>query len=837
MAAPRRSRLSLRRGLGPLAALSSAVLGAALLSLLPVSSASADTAPMPPVTTPTVSADVLPTVQVTGVVWSQVTIGSRVYATGSFTSARPAGSPAGSNETPRSNILAFDITTGALISSWAPALNAQGLGITASPDGNYVYVVGDFTTVNGVTRRRAAKIDATTGALVTSFNPNPDAQARAVAVSGDTVYLGGSFSVVGGQPRSHLAAISGSTGALTTWAPVADQTVYAIVAPTGSARVVVGGRFTTLNGVGARGSGAVDAITGATLAFPANQTAYDYGPDAAIYSLTTDGTNVYATGYNYLVNGNAASGGNFESVFAASVATGALVWISGCRGDTYSSAVVAGVVYSVSHAHDCAAIGGHPQSNPWTYQRAMAFQAAPAADGRVNTGGNFSGRPAPELLHWFPSLTVGSVTGQSQAAWSVTGNGQYVVLGGEFPTVNGVAQQGLVRFAVSTIAPNKQGPQGSAELAPTVASPETGRVRVSWTAAYDRDNRRLTYELLRGSALSSATVVATLTQDSSWFSRPAMFAIDQNAAAGSTQAYRVRVKDAFGNTLVGPTTTATIAEGTARGTYSTVVEGDGAAHLWRLGEASGSVGYDYAAADDLVLGTPVTRGAAGAMVNETTARSTTFSGTATVPASTRSAVPGPQSFAEELWFRTTTTSGGKLLGFGGSSTGTSSNYDRHLYLTNAGNLVFGLYTGGVRTVTSPRAYNDGQWHHVVGEPGRLRRRAVGRRHPRRRRRRDHLRPGVLGLLAGRRRQPQRVAGPAGVRGRRRQHRGRRRYTGAPDVRPGPGPLPRQRPEPGRAEPAADGRVHRDPVEPRGRLRRQRLVRRRRLGGGLGVGVR
>jgi len=27
--------------------------------------------------------------------------------------------------------------------------------------------------------------------------------------------------------------------------------------------------------------------------------------------------------------------------------------------------------------------------------------------------------------------------------------------------------------------------------------------------------------------------------------------------------------------------------------------------------------------------------------------------------------------------------------------------------------VFGLYTGGYKVVTSPAAYNDGQWHYVV----------------------------------------------------------------------------------------------------------------------------
>jgi hypothetical protein len=92
------------------------VVGTAALGLLgalvPTVPAAADTAPVPPVTTPTVSADALPTVQINGVVWAQAIVGNRVYATGQFTSARPAGSPAGSNETARSNILAYDLTTG-----------------------------------------------------------------------------------------------------------------------------------------------------------------------------------------------------------------------------------------------------------------------------------------------------------------------------------------------------------------------------------------------------------------------------------------------------------------------------------------------------------------------------------------------------------------------------------------------------------------------------------------------------------------------------------------------------------------------------------------------------
>ncbi|MGH8979315.1 MAG: hypothetical protein ACRDV7_14640, partial [Acidimicrobiia bacterium] len=71
----------------------------------------ADTAPDDPALE-TVSAAALPTVQINGVVWNQVIVGNRVYATGQFSQARPAGAAAGTNQTPRSNILAYDLTTG-----------------------------------------------------------------------------------------------------------------------------------------------------------------------------------------------------------------------------------------------------------------------------------------------------------------------------------------------------------------------------------------------------------------------------------------------------------------------------------------------------------------------------------------------------------------------------------------------------------------------------------------------------------------------------------------------------------------------------------------------------
>ena len=675
---------------------------------LPALPAAADTAPVSPATATTVSADVLPTVQINGVVWAQVIVGNTVYATGKFTTARPAGSPAGSNEVTRSNIVAYNLTTGVLNTSWAPSLNAQGMAIAASPDGSRIYVVGDFTQVNGVNRYRVAAFDASTGALL-NFNPALNARARAMAVTADgTVYVGGSFTTANSQNRTRLAAFS-PTGTVLPWAPAADAEVLAMTAPPNSGKIIVGGRFANLATTPDYGLGALDASTGAVLPFAANGTVQNGGPDAGIWQLSSDATQVYGAGYTF------GGGGNFEGSFGARTDTGAITWINGCRGDVYSTAPIGGVLYSVGHPHDCGMIGQYPQTDPWTYQRATATTTTPGADGRVNTYGNFTGVPAPEYLHWLPTLTAGTVTGQSQAAWSVTGTSQYVVLGGEFPSINGTAQQGLARFAIKDIAPNKQGPQGYAELQPTLTSLAPGTLRVAWQAAWDRDNERLTYEVLRGASAGTATVISTGTMDSAWWNRPPMAFTDSTAPAGSTQTYRIRVKDVFGNSMTSNTTSATVPGGTVGATpYKDAVRGDSPTSYWPLGEADGTTGYDWIGADDLTLDASATRNVPGAITSEN-GKATTFTGAATVPAVSKTLQNGPNTFTAEAWFSTTSTSGGKIVGFGNSNNGGSGGYDRHVYMTNDGHLVFGVYTGNTQTLVTPGTYNDGSWHQVVAE--------------------------------------------------------------------------------------------------------------------------
>ncbi|SEO79289.1 PKD domain-containing protein [Trujillonella endophytica] len=700
------------------------LLTAGSLALLP-GTAQADSAPLvPSASTPTtVTADALPTVQINGVAWAQAVVGNTVYVGGKFTSARPAGAPAGTNETPRANLLAYDIRTGELITSFAHALDGQVLAVAASPDGSRVYVAGDFTTVDGQSRRRVAAFDTATGALVAGFAPAVQSQVAALAVTNDTVYMGGSITAVGSVSRSRLAAVSAADGSLLPWAPVPGvgsatgnsdgnrNTSDAVLALTvsGTGQVVAGGRFDSMNGVKATGVTSLDPVSGATMPFAINQRLTNQGVNSAVYSLSTSGNLVIGTAYDYY------GPGNLEGSFVVQADGGAIVEINDCRGDSYSNYATGGVVYVASHSHDCRNIGAFVEQNPRVHKFGVAFTLAPTGTvgSSTITNSNFRGQPAGSLLPWFPTMTPGTVTGQGQAGWSVTGNDRYVVYGGEFPRVNGIGQQGLVRYALPGTAPNAVGPSTDGFTA-TATSPAPGRVTVGWTATSDQDNANLVYRVQReGQPLP----VAETVQASTWWNRPAMSAGD--AGVSGSLRYRVTATDPFGNTVATPWVAVEVAVAPPVGQtrpYAESVRADGASNHWRLGETTGAAA-DAIGTAPMTVGAGVTRGQAGAVTGNT---AYSFNGSSTASLATGTAQAAPNTFTQEAWVQTSSTTGGRIMGFANRATGTSTSYDRQVYLETNGRIsfavkvptMFGL-SSQTRAVTSTASFNDGAWHHVA----------------------------------------------------------------------------------------------------------------------------
>lgn len=689
----------------------------ATMMLAGVSAATADSAPVNPAdpkTPVTMTADALPTVQIDGVVWQQIVLGNTVYAAGDFSTARPAGSPEGVNTVTRNNILAYDIRTGELLDSFAPDLNGEAVAITASPDGSRIYVGGSFTAVNGAKVWRVAALDAATGALIPGFAPKMDASVRAIVARGDRVYLGGVFSAVGTVSRSKLAAFNAADGTLLDWNPVANTgRVNALSLSPDGAKMVVGGTFTTLNGSSRPGFGlgAVDTAAGANLAFPINDVVRNGSDHGSITSLTSDGTYVYGSGYTF---GRTST---LEGIFSVRWSDFSTNWIEDCHGDTYSVYAAENVIYAAGHSHYCGNLGGFPQENPWSFNRGVAFskQATQKLTADPHGYTNFEGTPAPSLLNWFPSIIDGTFTGQSQGAWSVAGNADYVVMGGEFPTVNGRAQQGLVRFTTREKAPNLRGPKVTgSNFNPTLVSPAAGTVRVRWQANWDQDNKNLTYSVLR-----DAATVFTVAQESTFWERPSMSYLDTGLTPGRSYRYRITATDPTGNIVrsdyVNITASATTPAASA---YEKAVQADKPGNYWRLGEAAGArTGFDSAGLDDLAAGTGVVFGADGALADDPNTAAT-FPGTTAGILSNPTRMKRPNTFSTEAWIRTTSTTGGKIIGFGNMANTLSDSMDRHVYMDNTGKLWFGVSPNRVKqTVSTTTAFNDGQWHHVVATLG------------------------------------------------------------------------------------------------------------------------
>jgi len=178
---------------------------------------------------------------------------------------------------------------------------------------------------------------------------------------------------------------------------------------------------------------------------------------------------------------------------------------------------------------------------------------------------------------------------------------------------------------------------------------------------------------------------------------------------------RLTVTDSGGRTAP-PTFTWTVdprCSAAAQDAYANAVTLDNPSLWYRLGEPSGTTAVDAGSArrNGSYVGSPVL-GRPGAL-NCSPDTAVMFNGSTTeVTTSTAAAVPAPSTFSVEAWFATT-VGGGKLIGFGNSRSGTSSQYDRHVYLTNSGQVVFGLYVSGYRIAASPGTYLDGKYHHVV----------------------------------------------------------------------------------------------------------------------------
>lgn len=650
-----------------------------------------------------------------------------VYAGGTFLNVRPPGAAAGSQQTRRTYLAAFNASTGALVTGFNVTLNGAVEDMAVSPNGSLLYIVGRFTTVNGTARSRVAAINLPSGTLATGFTANANATVTAVDANASAVYVGGDFtSITNGAatPKSRFASLNPTTGQPNAgFTASLDARPYTIEIAPDNSRVLVGGNFTTVNGAATQGNGtpnagiaSVSPTSGAVQAWNASNTQpVNTACVGRVTDIVTQGSTAYVTAEGDLP-------GCYEGTYAASISNGTLAWNSSCLGASQGVTVLGSVLYRADHQHDCAynlgdALGGFVGG---TYRDRFIH--------KYLTGQNISDGT---FVHWSPALNASGAGGVGPH--TIANDGSRLFVGGDFTRVNGAAQQGLTRFASTGTRATPRTPganvmsdpypgsatQVASNLAISALPTRAGTLTVEFPAVEDYDSGTLTYRIYRD---NGTTPVNTQTVESYPWSRPVLRFDDTGLVAGSTHSYQVTASDGTNTSARSTAVSGTVAS-SAPPSLASAYTALAPQLWWRLSD-TGPTAADSAtgAAHPGTFQGGVTKGQAGPGTGNT---AVTLDGSSGYVNST-STVADPTAFSESAWFRTTTIRGGVIMAQSSIASGAGGNSDRVIVMDNNGGLVFAMKsppnagappifgTVAVAIRNQGPIWNDGKWHHVVG---------------------------------------------------------------------------------------------------------------------------
>jgi hypothetical protein len=342
----------------------------------------------------TVAARPLASDRLDGVGLAAVQANGIAYVGGTFTHVLDQ---AGRTIAYRTNLAAFDMATGHVISSFRADVDGPVRALAS--DGRHLFVGGSFSNVRGVARLDVASVDLTTGAVDAAFRADSNSNVYSLAVYRDRLVVGGSFSTLRGLARQRLGVVATSTGAVQAVAPRFDGTITAVGATSDGRRLIVGGAFTTVNGVARKWAAVVDGTTGALA--PAQLSPVE-GP---LSSVVLPAGDVYVT---TSMTGAGNSGNRYR------LADGHRMWRQVCDGDGQAIDEYAGTVYTGFHdgcAHDATV-------------RLVANDAAT---------GTRDGTYRPSFDRYW-------------GVWGLDATAAGLLVAGDFTRVAGVASQGFAIF-------------------------------------------------------------------------------------------------------------------------------------------------------------------------------------------------------------------------------------------------------------------------------------------------------------------------------------------------------------------------------------------------------
>ncbi|WP_245604489.1 PKD domain-containing protein [Nocardioides aequoreus] len=291
-------------------------------------------------------------------------IGNSIVLGGSFAQTR---NDASTTQIPRSNLVAFDETSGQISTTFLPNPNGEITTVLPTGDGSTVFVAGAFSSIGGVARSNLARIRVSDGAVVQTFNAGSiTGRVRDLRLAGGRLWIAGSFTHVGGRAQRSLATVNPTTGAFDTYMSRVISGVHnggttgvvkIDVNPQGD-RLLAIGNFDALDGVAARQLFMLD-ISGTSAqassfstnfyvptcraqSFDSYMRDLDFSPDGRFFVITTTGAYGGSTG-------PCDTSARFETY-----ASGADVqpsWVDYTGGDTtYAVEITDSAVYTGGHA-------------------------------------------------------------------------------------------------------------------------------------------------------------------------------------------------------------------------------------------------------------------------------------------------------------------------------------------------------------------------------------------------------------------------------------------------------------------------------------------------------
>ena len=164
-------------------------------------------------------------------------------------------------------VVAFDLTTGLPVPGWGPVVVTGGYQIqVVENNAGFLYIGGQFSSINGLPRPYVAEIDPATAAP-TSWNSQINASAvYDIKFGNGAIYVAAGFYSIGFDNRTWVAAFDQTTKALLPFNLLGCAGYFVNNLTVDGNNLYIGGEFSALNnGIARVNLAAVDAITGAVL--------------------------------------------------------------------------------------------------------------------------------------------------------------------------------------------------------------------------------------------------------------------------------------------------------------------------------------------------------------------------------------------------------------------------------------------------------------------------------------------------------------------------------------------------------------------------------------------